>query len=1228
MKIIYAHTHIFYTRARALWEETLRFLFGFFVVVLHNFCLNSSSLPRERDISERPERGNARALAQKKRARKSERSRSTAMMRSAPSSLLSLPRLSSSSSSSLSSFAAEREHHHHHRRVGTKTNRASSSSSSSSSSAAAAALNAARRHGRRRRSRRSILPHPPRASSSSGEDSVAARNDDDNDNKNTRFLVVNYHRQESDYDGFGLHVWGDVPKPTEWNAPLYPASSEAEREHAPQFETFKVELEGTNSKIVSVLLHKGEEQDVRAESMKVPSGEEDVEIFLVSGYREIWQEKPDLEKLPKGDVHCQRAILLDKRLVALPRDFNGVKDGEEDVVVELYSSKSGSLKATADGVESHDPEDGDVLKAILSRTEEATIDAAVKEKFPAVFNEKCFAFYEIDESAVSDAKMKLLLKTQLAVGTKKRTNDSDKSLEPLDACGLQIHGALDAFYSYDGPLGCSFMDEIIVITLWAPSAIQVDFLLFDSPDFSHPKEELEMMFDSSNGTWIIHGRRKELYQMYYNFRVTVFHPKENKVMTSIASDPYARSLAADGRRAHIFDVENDASAKPEGWETFAKPRLNHICEGGIYELHVRDFSALDDSVPEEARGKYKAFSCEEGRGARHLKRLSQHGLSHVHLLPTYDFGSVPERAENQKSLSTADISGMEALESDSEFQQTLTSKIASEDAFNWGYDPVHYGVPEGSYSTNPDGPTRILEYREMVKSLSEKMNLRLIVDVVYNHTLSSGPTDVNSVLDKIVPGYYHRRNFRGDYEASTCCNNTASEHYMFDRLIVDDLVHWAKDYKVDGFRFDLMGHIMLKTMLKAKSKLEALTLEKDGVDGSKLYLYGEGWDYAEVVQNRVGANASQMNLANTGIGSFNDRVREGAVGGTPFGDPREQGFATGLLDRANAAQGNDDVSRKYRTMEDGEKIIAAFAGNLREYVFTNRHGVETQLRNAAYENSNVAYAGEPKETVNYVSAHDNETLFDCIALRASSEHTTLRDRIRMNRLCTSIVALSQGVPFFHAGDELLRSKSLDRDSYDSGDWFNRLDFSGETHNFGVGMPPRSKNEGRYDLIRPFLANIEENKPSKDDILAQTDYFCELMSIRSSSKLFSLETFKDVQNRVSFFNRGENQIPGLLVYVIDDGFEKQKICDNFERIVVCVNATSSDIENYAEKAFQRHVRNSSTATILEPHPLQGTICDDADTLSRVKISGGTLDDVDDLSLTIPALSTIVFVQKRC
>ena len=173
-------------------------------------------------------------------------------------------------------------------------------------------------------------------------------------------------------------------------------------------------------------------------------------------------------------------------------------------------------------------------------------------------------------------------------------------------------------------------------------------------------------------------------------------------------------------------------------------------------------------------------------------------------------------------------------------------------------------MPEGSYATDPDGSRRILEYREMVKSLALH-GLRIICDVVYNHTLSSGPSDVNSVLDKIVPGYYHRRNFDGIIEASTCCNNTASEHYMMDRLIVDDLVHWARTYKVDGFRFDLMGHLMLSTMTRARETLRSLTVEKDGVDGRSLYLYGEGWDYAEVANGRVGKNASQLNLVHTGI---------------------------------------------------------------------------------------------------------------------------------------------------------------------------------------------------------------------------------------------------------------------------------------------------------------------------------------------------------------------------
>ena len=335
--------------------------------------------------------------------------------------------------------------------------------------------------------------------------------------------------------------------------------------------------------------------------------------------------------------------------------------------------------------------------------------------------------------------------------------------------------------------------------------------------------------------------------------------------------------------------------------------------------------------------------------------------------------------------------------------------MANNDAFNWGYDPVHYGVPEGSYSTDPDGSARIIEYRQMVSDLA-RMNLRVVCDVVYNHTLSAGPEDRQSVLDKCVPGYYHRRNFDGNYEQSTCCNNTASDNRMMEKLIVDDLVHWAKDYKVDGFRFDLMGHLMLRTVRRARDALDRLTLERDGVDGKSIYMYGEGWDYAEVERNRVGVNASQKNLAGTGIGSFNDRLREGVMGGSPFGDPRVQGVLTGLFFDPNGFIDQGPPERQYEELtKDSEKVIVAMAGNLAGFKFMNREGFETEGKHACWFDSFVAYAGEPSETVNYVSAHDNETLFDGITLRSNPD-VPIGVRCRLNRVAMSIVAFSQGGP--------------------------------------------------------------------------------------------------------------------------------------------------------------------------------------------------------------------------
>ena len=1014
-------------------------------------------------------------------------------------------------------------------------------------------------------------------------------------------LTVHYHRRDGAYTGWGAHAWGEgVASPTSWDAPRGTTVDDAAAADGASWVRFEVETFTDGGK-VSVLIHKGEEQDCRAEELDCCVGESSSSIWLVSGYSGVFTKEPDLDALPKGDIDKERALWIAEGLLAIPPDF---ASAEEDCCVEfsLVSSHSGSMTLTGKGVGVSDDDDASMIRLTATPDE---FPPSVKNKFPHVVS----AGYRLLRISADAATKRRLLVRRLAVAAV----DADTG-SPIDATGVQIQGAIDDMCAYDGPLGADFDagKESVTLRVWAPTAQTVALVLHDAPRDGQ-SVRVGMTRDDVTGVWSAKGDYSEWHGKYYNYEVEVFNPTTGRVSVNVASDPYARSLAADGRRAQIYDIDGDESLKPDGWDQLRKPEFTHPVDSAIYELHIRDFSAMDATVSPSHRGKYCAFEESSSVCVSHLRTLSDAGLTHVHLLPSYDFGSVPELEENQLSV---DFNELVRLPPDSAEQQEMVSKIAWSDGFNWGYDPVHYGVPEGSYSTNPDGPQRIVEYRCMVKSLAS-MGLRVVCDVVYNHTLSSGPSDVNSVLDKIVPGYYHRRNFDGVIEASTCCNNTASEHYMMSRLIVDDLVHWVRTYKVDGFRFDLMGHLMLSTMIKAKEALQSLTIEKDGVDGRSIYLYGEGWDYAEVAQGRVGRNASQLNLANTGIGSFNDRVREGCIGGSPFGDPRLQGFLTGLYYTPNGAvdQGDED-SQRYRMMEDGEKIVAALAGNVRDFRFVNRHGIEVPTSSAAWPNSNVGYAGEPAETVNYVSAHDNETLFDSIILRAAST-VSLEDRCRINHVATAIIALSQGVPFFHAGDEILRSKSLDRDSYSSGDWFNRLDYSGETHNFGIGLPGAQKNGDRYPFIAPMLANTEM-RPSKELIRAATMNFREVLSIRKSTSLLRLRSTREIKRRMKFYNRGPSQYPGLIVAAINDGDASTRpglsvVDDNFKRLVIALNATPNTVSH--EEA---DLLVDFAGVNLELHPLAGSLTKDERTLSSTFNEG---------VLSIPPYTWAVFVQRR-
>ena len=486
----------------------------------------------------------------------------------------------------------------------------------------------------------------------------------------------------------------------------------------------------------------------------------------------------------------------------------------------------------------------------------------------------------------------------------------------------------------------------------------------------------------------------------------------------------------------------------------------------------------------------------------------------------------------------------------------------------------------------------------MVQALN-KSGLRMVMDVVYNHTNASGQSP-NSVLDRIVPGYYHRLNSEGEVERSTCCQNTATEHTMMRKLMVDSVVTWATAYKVDGFRFDLMGHHMLEDMVAVRDALDELTIRKDGVDGESIYIYGEGWDFGEVANNARGTNASQLNIGGTGIGVFNDRLRDGARGGNPFDDPREQGFVTGLYTATSAFHQEEPEQQLTSLLSSTDWIRLGLAGNLSEYKIVRSNGDLVPGRLVLYKGPPVAYTQSPQENIVYVSAHDNETLFDAIQLKSPAD-ASLSDRIRMNNLGVSLVMFSQGVPFFHAGDDLLRSKSLNRNSYDSGDWFNKLDWTFESNNWGVGLPPEGQDN--WHIFQPLLAD-PNLKPGKTEITFASQIFLEYLEIRKSTKLFRFETAEHIFASVDFLNTGPDQIPGLIVMHLDD---VNKVDKNYSEIVILFNANPGEIafgsNQLADKEF-----------IL--HPIQQSSYD--------PVVQGSVYDSKSGTFTLPGRTTAVFI----
>ncbi|OKJ10226.1 pullulanase-type alpha-1,6-glucosidase [Kitasatospora sp. CB01950] len=995
--------------------------------------------------------------------------------------------------------------------------------------------------------------------------------------------VIHYRRADGNYDGWGLHDWTGAATPTDWGNPLMPARKDAFGA------VFEVPLaEGATS--LSYIIHNGNDKDLP----------QDQSLNFATSGREVWV------------IGGQEGYLLPQTAGASSQlDLGSAKaqwiDAKTVVVPANYGAADAQLKGGTSAQLIYDPAGGlSVEQGVLSKpghwirlTPAAGLTDAQKAKFPHLAGYRAFTVDARDTGRVTDAlRSQLVFAEHLPNGA------------ALAATGVQIPGVLDDLYAgkaakaqlgpvYTGPGRGNGSNRQVTLSLWAPTATEVAVQLFDRASGGTPKT-VPLKRDEASGVWSLTKDAKELDGKYYLYQVKVWAPSVQKTVTNTVTDPYSTALAADSKRSLVADL-SAAATKPKGWDQHRSPAAIPAVKQQIQELHVRDFSAADATVPADERGTYLAFTQSKSAGMRHLEELAAAGVTTIHLLPTFDIATIRENRADQK-LPACDLA---ALPADSSKQQECVAAVQADDAYNWGYDPLHYTVPEGSYATDPNGTARTVQFREMVQAMHDA-GLRVVLDVVYNHTAAAGQ-DEHSVLDKVVPGYYQRLSDSGKVTADSCCADTAPEHAMMNKLIVDSVVTWARQYRVDGFRFDLMGLDPKSTMLDVQSALGTLTPQKDGVDGKNVFLYGEGWNFGTVANDARFVQATQLNMAGTGIATFNDRIRDAGRGGNfMLSSAPQQGFASGLFTDPNGSADNGSpAEQKARLLHEMDQIKVGLTGNLAGYVFTDSDGKSVTGKGVDYNGSPTGYAANPGEAVEYLDAHDNADLYDALAFKLP-QGTSPADRARMQALGLSLTALSQGPGFAQAGSDLLRSKSLDANSFDSGDWFNAINWDCTLGNgWGRGLPMAADNQEMWARDKQLLAD-PKLRMGCNETGASTALYQQFLRIRQSSPLFALSSAAEVQRRLSFplsGTAGEN--PGVITMHLDGtglkGAEKG--------LTVVFNATP-------------------TARAQTVTGLRGT----EQTLHQVQVRGGdpvvrqAAFDPATGTFTVPGRTVAVFVQK--
>jgi pullulanase-type alpha-1,6-glucosidase len=975
----------------------------------------------------------------------------------------------------------------------------------------------------------------------------------------SKVAVLHYRRADGAYDGWGLHLWDGAVTPTDWGSPMPPTGTDAYGAY------WRIPL-AAGATALSYIIHKGDEKDLPADQKLT---------FATSG-NEVWLQqstpgylRPLVKSAPHDiDLGHSYAQWIDRSTIAWNK---GDSDGK---VYDLVIAPNGGL-GVADGHLT-----GDFTTIRLAAKADGLTEAQ-RQAYPQLW-----AYHGFGLTTTDLKKLKAALTAQLVVA------ESDHEGNLLSATGVQVPGVLDDVYAAatGAKLGPVVTRDQTRISVWAPTARNVQLELMTSA--TSTPSLVTMKRDDATGVWRATGP-VSWKGKFYRFKVTAWQPATHTFVTASLTDPYSLSLSADSTASQIVHLD-DAALKPAGWDSLHKPAVTGRPQ--IQELSVRDFSIADSTVPAQQRGTYLAFTDAPSAGMTHLRSLADAGVTHLHLLPTFDFATTPERRADQAQPAC----DLPSLPRDSQQQQECVGAVSNTDGYNWGYDPLHYTVPEGGYAVAPDGSARIGEYRQMVEGVNNA-GLRVVADVVYNHTSASG-VDPKSVLDQIVPGYYQRLLDDGTVATSTCCANTAPEHAMMGKLVVDSVVTWAREYKVDGFRFDLMGHHPKSNIMAVRAALDSLTLSKDGVDGKAILLYGEGWDFGEVAGNARFVQATQRNMAGTGVGTFTDRLRDAARGGGPFdGNPRIQGFASGLWSDPNGDPVNGSSTAQLARLRHEEDLIElGLAGNLAAYTFRSSSGAVVSGAQVDYNGSPAGYTASPSEAVTYVDAHDNEILYDTLAYKLPSS-TSAADRARMQVVALSTVVFSQGTGFVTAGSDMLRSKSLDKNSYNSGDWFNQILWNcADGNGFGRGLPPAADNSSRWPYAQPLLADPALT-PSCDAISMASARFAELLRIRTESPVFSLPTAAAVQQRVAFPVSGTAAaLPGVIVLTLD----ATGLTGPHARYVVVFNSTPQPV-------------TQSVPGLAGAYSLHPVLAGSADASLRSATAAGS-------SFTVPPRSVAVFV----